>query len=95
MVNRLDSGCFYPSERSHLANLDHAETYYYKGRNIKIRCRCFEGVIEANVPKGAKVEEFKAIAESRDIRKLTPEEKKYILENQKCQFQEDHLFFAL
>jgi hypothetical protein len=95
MRDRLDHDCFYLSERSHLVSLDHAESYYFMGRNIKIRCRCHDGIIEANVPKGIKVEEFKAIAESRGIRKLKPGEKKYILENQKCQFQEDYLFFDL
>ena len=92
---KLDPESFYASERSQLVNLDHAEAYYYKGRNIRIRCRCHDGMIEANVPKGEMVTEFKAIAKSRGIRKLSAEEKKYILANQKCQFQEDYLFYFL
>jgi hypothetical protein len=92
MIDRLDAGSFYHSERSQLVNLDHAESYYYMGRNIKIRCKCFDGMIEANVSKGKEVAKFKAIAKSRGIRKLSKEEKEYILQNRKCQFQEDYLF---
>ena len=92
MIDRLDSGNFYQSERSQLVNLDHAEAYYFMGRNIKIRCKCFEGMIEANVPKGKEVAKFKVIAISRGIRKLSKKEKEHILKNQKCQFQEDYIF---
>ncbi len=74
MRDRLTGDNFYHADRSHLVNLNHADSYYFAGRNIKIRCLTSDGWHEANVPKGDKVREFREIARNRGIRKLSKAE---------------------